>query len=1469
MAVTMSKNVEVWTQPETGTFTKKIADLPWARIGFNRGISIVGQGQIELPASYDRLDELIDPENNSGSMIRVWQDGQNVESFYADEVTFDEGKQGTVTISGPNIEHGLEKGVVYPWDWTPGATATLFPDWVYGVGSSIIQDISFDDSIQSPLVNGDFEKGDASGWAVFGKDPDDEDDPGPSLDVVNNPANAYEGNYFVIIDPTVVHGGLKQEGIRVYPNKTNGFSARVKGPGPIGDRITMNYRAEAGTVAATGSPYFQTYTNGEIQAELDNAVYETGATDGTWQEIIMNATWGGDQYDTDLYVQYDDHSKANGEVFWLDAFTMTGFGVGVGPWEAVGTEWMTVFEGSSFIAHSGTQSLAMSMSGIAQPSGAVGIRQPVEFEAGAPYTAEVWVWTPTGGSPTVRLAVSQADGGAELGSVEVDVVASTWTKLEVQVTPPEGILDGFIGLAWVETYAGTLYVDDFDVKDGLPAATAGKIVGDALTAVTTRDGGDSALLWLKWDSWDETYDTNGQLWGEELDMRVSRGMTIRQLLDRLSDWGIEWEVVWNVGSSQYELKLYKKFDGTTGGAGGASTVRLISGKSFRTGQVRLRDAGPNTFLAEGADGTIMEKQSAALEAGYGRVEGYISQGSAEGAETLESIIDTSLVESENQKFGIKAALFQRPFPLLDFDLGDRPEVNLPPHLPDDTYRVVGYTGAWDAAEDSDEYTLSFSTHVFDDPFGGTTSEATSAGLNYLLGKYEGLPDIDRVSGTSTTIGTVGAEPAPIERVPTFTVASSYARQYVKNLADFVCDGIDDQIDIQRALDALPSGGGRVVLTEGWYNCVMPTTGADTIVIPFRSTLQGMGKGTVLLFTGGSTGWNSGIALVSEARCQSMTVNTSGMAVDKVISVDSADKAWVSEVQFTGMSDNGQTDQVYLQMPWRALTRNCEFYDLGTQDFATERIGIDCSGGLVEGCYFEGGYDGGQIYDGIGLYGYGQFTGNIFHYASLWARGFSTSVGNNNFYVGGLVLDMAGDMLVTGNAFTGLPSGGDPDFDKIRFHSSCTGVSIVGNDFYDTEIQFDWNTTQYNHTIVGNNFERSDGIRMNGAPSDEWFSLEGFVIASNQMSSAWDSGEIRIHLGDDAANFCRVINGVIANNTMYSDFVGAVIEITDKGSTGTSVADGTLLIADNVINGTDPDHWGVKINADHDAARWNSRTYEVKDNNLTGTDGIYVDGGGMTVVTGNTMSQIGAATDFYAVDVCGQIAVYSHEQAIVRDNFISIGKHISALTNKAVIWVDSPKGTVAGNIVEGHVIAGANGIDTAILLDTGAFNVFDNYYDGVGARWASGLTPLTNELVITGTGSKVGENGMTVDNSGGTGTEFADVDSERWSMAGVVDVKVGELEITWSTDIEILEIESRTKVAPTGTAVIIDAHKNDTTTLYTTQANRPEIATSTKADTTTPDITLVSAGEPVRIDVDQKDSNNVAEGLTVSVRYRRV
>ena len=83
-------------------------------------------------------------------------------------------------------------------------------------------------------------------------------------------------------------------------------------------------------------------------------------------------------------------------------------------------------------------------------------------------------------------------------------------------------------------------------------------------------------------------------------------------------------------------------------------------------------------------------------------------------------------------------------------------------------------------------------------------------------------------------------------------------------------------------------------------------------------------------------------------------------------------------------------------------------------------------------------------------------------------------------------------------------------------------------------------------------------------------------------------------------------------------------------------------------------------------------------------------------------------------------------------------------------------------------------------------------------------------------------------------------------------------------LSIVKVKLVVKTAPTGQAIIVDVNKNGTT-IFTTQANRPQIAAgSTTGDSGTPDVTALAEGDKLTVDVDQVGSGTAGADLTVEV-----
>src|SRR3972149_3511572 len=86
----------------------------------------------------------------------------------------------------------------------------------------------------------------------------------------------------------------------------------------------------------------------------------------------------------------------------------------------------------------------------------------------------------------------------------------------------------------------------------------------------------------------------------------------------------------------------------------------------------------------------------------------------------------------------------------------------------------------------------------------------------------------------------------LSRAATLTVCASNAKSTAQ--CDYIGDGTNDDVEIEAALNALPSTGGRVLLSEGQHtvrNITVPSKGVGSVG---GIILEGQGPSTVLMFT---------------------------------------------------------------------------------------------------------------------------------------------------------------------------------------------------------------------------------------------------------------------------------------------------------------------------------------------------------------------------------------------------------------------------------------------------------------------------------------------------------------------------------------------------------------------------------------------------------------------------------------------
>lgn len=111
--------------------------------------------------------------------------------------------------------------------------------------------------------------------------------------------------------------------------------------------------------------------------------------------------------------------------------------------------------------------------------------------------------------------------------------------------------------------------------------------------------------------------------------------------------------------------------------------------------------------------------------------------------------------------------------------------------------------------------------------------------------------------------------------------------------------------------------------------------------------------------------------------------------------------------------------------------------------------------------------------------------------------------------------------------------------------------------------------------------------------------------------------------------------------------------------------------------------------------------------------------------------------------------------------------------------------------------------------------------------------------------------------------------ERLTVPGELTTGVKGTGIEWPFDVEITQVQIRVGTAPTGAAVIVDVNEGSTT-IFTTQANRPEIAISgTESSWEVPDsgaAAVITAGNTLNVEVDQVGSTLPGEDMVVTIGW---
>jgi len=198
------------------------------------------------------------------------------------------------------------------------------------------------------------------------------------------------------------------------------------------------------------------------------------------------------------------------------------------------------------------------------------------------------------------------------------------------------------------------------------------------------------------------------------------------------------------------------------------------------------------------------------------------------------------------------------------------------------------------------------------------------------------------------------------------------------------------------------------------------------------------------------------------------------------------------------------------------------------------------------------------------------------------------------------------------------------------------------------------------------------------------------------------------------------------------------------------------------------------------------------------------------------------------------------------NTIQINRILSAPTSpKARFGINISASTCNDNVVVGNNLRPSANFGTDALNDAGT---------GTVLQWPSDSIYGSN--ITDGAGS------------GGAGAQS---NAATFSQVGDLVVGVGTFKLPFTLDAEIISVALAVGTSPTGADLIVDINKNGVT-LFTTQANRPRIVDA-DADgvgaEAVPDVTSISEGQYLTVDIDQIGSTLAGADLTVVIEWRPV
>ncbi len=382
----------------------------------------------------------------------------------------------------------------------------------------------------------------------------------------------------------------------------------------------------------------------------------------------------------------------------------------------------------------------------------------------------------------------------------------------------------------------------------------------------------------------------------------------------------------------------------------------------------------------------------------------------------------------------------------------------------------GVASIFSAGAQSDWHFKNFST----DAGGVDISTATNSSLeNITIGATYWAYD--------TTIDIGGASwDIPSGRGATLIVAASDSYPNSAAQADYVCDGTNDEVQIQAAIDALPAGGGKVSLSEGIFNL-----GADINLVS-GTHLSGQGISTHLI----SQVEIAGIKAIGTVGTPLANIEVSGLYLEGF---------------GAGTANNRLKSAMYYEYIDNLTVRNCKV----TKAVYDAILIISVVDGKIIGNHIEGGGTAGD--DGINTLN--DCDGIIID------SNYIDGITNDGIHLPGGLNIVVSNNVVKNSGQNGMLGG--------AFQSSFTGIfannTVINSAQHSLQIENSLPLTySVNAIIVGNNLQDSGGIGIMSPRNNTTLSIVGNKIINATSRAIEVVSDIPAYIVDNRIDDCATL-----------------------------------------------------------------------------------------------------------------------------------------------------------------------------------------------------------------------------------------------------------------------------------------------------------------------------------------------------------